>query len=278
MKTLKQQVHDKLPGLGKADLHIHSRYSDGRPEIKDILDYVEKETDLSVIAITDHDTIDGALEAKKLAVKKKYRFDIVVGEEVSSLEGHILALYIKERIPAGMSAHETLKAIKKQGGVAVAAHPFYATRMNFDLKYTVNGVGAKELIQDKQLFDGVETVNATPLMADENYKAKYLNRILLFRSETGSSDAHIVEAIGKGYTLFEGKTAAELKDAILAGQTQALNAKWDLFAVARYAFFYLPKGLRIFFHTLVFGPEDARKEIINFPNKYMIKKEVNDGE
>ncbi len=274
MKTLRQKVHAQLPNLRKADLHIHSNYSDGKPTVLEILEYVERQTDLSVIAITDHDTITGALEAKELMKKQDYRFDLVIGEEVSSIEGHILALYIKKPIPGGLTAHETLKLIREQDGIAIAAHPFYSSRMNFNLPSTVNGVGAKELINDKHLFNALETVNATPLMADENFRAKYLNRLLLFRAETGSSDAHILQAIGKGYTIFEGKSASDLREAIETNQTQALNDKWDLMAFSRYAFFYLPKGLRIAFQTLVFGPKRGQQDIIKFPNRFQIKKDI----
>ena len=58
--------------LGKADFHIHSNFSDGKPTPAEILDYIEEFTDLNVIAITDHDTIDGALEAERLMKLKKY--------------------------------------------------------------------------------------------------------------------------------------------------------------------------------------------------------------
>jgi predicted metal-dependent phosphoesterase TrpH len=274
MNTLKEQLHKQLPHLSKADVHIHSNFSDGLPTVAEILEYVENHTDLAVIAITDHDTIDGSLLAKKLMKEKKYRFELVVGEEVSAKEGHILALFIKERIAPNQTAHETIKQIHAQGGVAVAAHPLYASRLNYRLPTPVNGVGVKELLNDKRGFDGIETVNATPLMGDENLRAKYLNRLLLFRTELGSSDAHILDAIGKGYTLFEGKSAAALKKAILEFQTQSMNDKWSFFGVAKYAFFFLPLGFRTAFHTIVFGPNRKNPEVIKFPNRFKIMREL----
>ncbi len=274
MATLKEQVHHQLPQLSKADLHIHSNFSDGIPTVEEILEYVENETDLAVIAITDHDTIDGALLAKKLMKGKNYRFDLMIGEEVSAKEGHILALDIQERISPNQSAHETLKEIHAQGGIAIAAHPLYVSRMNHRLPTPVNGVGAKELLHDKLHFDGIETVNATPMMGEENLRAKYLNRLLLFRTETGSSDAHILDAIGKGYTLFEGHSARDLREAILTFQTQSMNDKWNLLGVLKYGFFFLPMGFRTTFHTLVFGPSRTSPDIIKFPNRFRLKKEL----
>ena len=82
--------------LGKADLHIHSNCSDGKPSIEEILEYVEHKTDLDVIAITDHDTIDGALLAQELMKRKKYRFEVIIGEEISTKRGHIIGLFLKK--------------------------------------------------------------------------------------------------------------------------------------------------------------------------------------
>ena len=78
---------------GKADLHMHSTYSDGSATIEQILEHVQDNTDLDVIALTDHDVIEGSLRARDLWQKKgDYRFDFVVGEEVSTKEGHLLTL------------------------------------------------------------------------------------------------------------------------------------------------------------------------------------------
>ena len=83
----------------KADLHIHSNHSDGLASIPEIMEYVQHRTDLSVIAITDHNTIEGALFAQSLA--ELYDFEVVVGTEVSSSEGHILGLFLEEDVRAG---------------------------------------------------------------------------------------------------------------------------------------------------------------------------------
>lgn len=271
---LKDQLHRQLKNLSKADIHIHSNFSDAYPSIEEILDYVEEETDLQVIAITDHDTIDGALYALELAKNKNYRFDIIVGEEVSSKEGHILALYVKEKIPPKLSAHETIKRIHEQGAIAISAHPFYHSRMNNRKTIWADGVGAMTLIKEKENLDGVETVNATPTFAQENLRAKYINRAILLKAEIGASDAHILEAIGKGYTLFEGKTAEDFREALEGHLTQAMNAKWDLLGLFRYAYFFWPRGLRTAINTVIYGPRKKRDDLIKFPSKSRLKKEM----
>ena len=84
--------------LGRADLHIHSGAGDGVATVAEILEYVEHHTDLDLIAITDHDLLHGALEARELVAKRRYRFQIIVGIEITTLEGHILAYDLHEPI------------------------------------------------------------------------------------------------------------------------------------------------------------------------------------
>lgn len=271
---IRTHLHEQLTNLSKADVHIHSNYSDGQPTIEEILEYVETRTNLDVIAITDHDTIEGALYAKELMKKKKYRFELIVGEEVSSLEGHIVGLFLNKKIERDLPAHETIKQIHEQGGIAIAAHPFYTTRMNNGKIIWANGVGGVTLIREKNHFNAIETVNATPTFEEENLRAKYLNRLVLLRAETGSSDAHILQAIGKGYTLFEGKKAEDFKAAVLAHETQAMNDKWDILGLARYAYFFLPVGLRATVNTLLHGRREKIPDLVKFPSKRRLRKEM----
>src|SRR4030042_2383291 len=139
----KHGIHkiEDLQHLGKADYHIHTRYSDGKPTPQEVLDYVENHTDLAVIAITDHDTLEGALGAQKLMKGKNYRFELIIGEEMTSKDGHIIGLFLKERVEPGLSAEETVAAIKKQGGIVIAAHPFERTDWNNQTRPMMNGVG-----------------------------------------------------------------------------------------------------------------------------------------
>jgi predicted metal-dependent phosphoesterase TrpH len=107
----------------KADTHVHTTHSDGHAGVDEVLDHAARQIDLRVIAITDHDTIEGALEARSLA--ERYGIEVVVGEEVSTADGEQLALFIEERLPPGLPAAETIAAAHAQGGLCVAAHPYY---------------------------------------------------------------------------------------------------------------------------------------------------------
>ncbi|MGV8082953.1 MAG: CehA/McbA family metallohydrolase [Coriobacteriia bacterium] len=220
----------------KADLHIHSNHSDGLASIPQILDYVETRTDLSVIAITDHNTIEGALEAKELAEGRP--FEVVIGSEVSSKAGHILGLYIEEDIRPGMSATDTIMAIEDQGGIAIIAHPFANRAFGpLGLKSVgdaINGLAIKAL----------EVYNSSPYLIWANRLAAKAFAGGQGIAATGGSDAHVTAAIGTGYTLFRGTTAEDLRQSIEDLETHAEAAPGGLSLALRYALLY-PKIRRM---------------------------------
>lgn len=221
-----------------ADLHMHTRYSDGRPTVRALLDHVAHMTTLGVIAITDHDTIEGALEAH--ALQAAYPFEIIVGEEVSSREGHILALFIEQRIQPALSAAETIAAIHERGGLAIAAHPFLTTWTVGRQDAAMQGVGKRI---GTLPFDGVEIDNSTPFLSRANIRARTYNRSHQRLAEIGNSDAHIVEAVGKSYTRFPGTTAADLRSAILRRQTAARRVRYRVPELLAYGKFWLASTL-----------------------------------
>jgi len=258
---------EQVSKLGKADLHIHTNFSDGKNSVEEVLSYTQDYTDLDVIAITDHNTIDGALEARKIALKNNYRFEVIVGEEISTMHGHIIGLFLDSKVESGMSVEKTLKSIKKQGGLTIAPHPFFHTRMKTNNGLLMDGIGVVRLIREKSSIDGVEGINATPSLAQENIRAQFVNNALIFKAEIGSSDAHIKDIIGKGRTLFEGKSAEELRAAIENGQTKAVSERKNFSAILKYGFFFLPKGTRMFFYTLFHGRTAKRPRIIGIDKK-----------
>ena len=93
--------------MGKADLHIHTNLGDGLDSVESILDHVETETDLDVIAITEHDSLQVALNARETWARRGYSFDFVAGVEITTLEGHVVALYLEDpvRQPATRRGH-----------------------------------------------------------------------------------------------------------------------------------------------------------------------------
>lgn len=246
MASISLKKIEQIAGLGKADLHIH--LIEGDPDV--LLDYVQEKTDLDVIALTDHDSIDNGLKVKQAWQGMGYRFDLIVGEEINSTEGHIVGLFLNKTIEPHQSVQETIRQIHEQGGLAIAAHPFQAMSIRRPGVVLMDGIGLKPLLKFGKQLDGIEVVNATPTLKDENLRASLINKTILLKAEIGSSDAHIPEAIGRGYTVFKGKTALDLRKAIMLCQTQAIYKGWTFFTLIKYGFFFLPEGLRIAAYNL----------------------------
>ncbi len=220
-----------MPGRrSAADLHLHTNHSDGWPEPRALVDYVRRATELAVIAVTDHDTLEGALRAREHA-ERRGGLEVIVGEEVSSRDGHIVGLFLEKPVRPGMSAAATLHAIHEQGGLAFAAHPFWRTARQVNGRGAVHGVG---WLGGELEFDAIEVENSTPGFYLFNQMAHRLVEATGV-PELGNSDAHILDAIGRAYTSFPGRTAADLRKAIERGATRAKRRRYRPVGLVRYA-------------------------------------------
>lgn len=215
---------------GLADLHVHTNFSDGSDSPGEVVEYALRHTRLDIIAVTDHDRIEGALLAAEHVLPGS-RLAVVVGEEVSSRDGHILGLFLHEWVRPGMTAADTVAAIHAQGGIAIAAHPFW--RAGRQRGRPPFGVGSALLSEVP--FDAVETVNGgpTPAMWTANRVASAFAR-QLGAAAVGGSDAHIKQALGWSHTVFEGSSPDNLAKALRAGHVQPGTWRPDPFAIWRY--------------------------------------------
>lgn len=192
--------------MGTADLHIHSIFSsDATTTVRAILKQ-SKDVGLDVIAVTDHDDFRGSLEAQQLA--PKYGIEVIPGAEISTKEGHLVALFINTLPPAGMSLTDTLLHIGRQGGIAIAPHPFNKLPNSLSMESVF---GAMTNPRAKIVLKGIETHN----MGTQNFDhiVQKLS-VYLPLAKIASSDAHIYWAIGAGRTEFAGKNSYDLRDAI----------------------------------------------------------------
>lgn len=192
--------------MGAADLHIHSIYSqDATTTVRAILKQAF-DVGLNVIAITDHDEIRGSLEAQQLA--PKYGIEVIPAAEISTKDGHLIALFIHSLPPAGLSMTDTLLHIGNQGGIAIAPHPFNNLPHSLSMEAVFNAMTHPSA---KAVLKGIETHN----MGTQNFdkRAQKLS-VYLPLAKIASSDAHIYWAIGAGRTEFEGNTAKDLRAAI----------------------------------------------------------------
>jgi len=144
------------------DLHVHTNYSesalacDGTAAPERLVDLAE-EGGHSFIAITDHDTIASSVRGKEYALKQGYKVEVIVGAEISTTQGHILALNLQENIPFWSEPPDTVREIHSQGGLAISAHPFYS------LTSSLKEAGLNEVAyhNDPEIYwDGMEVFNA----------------------------------------------------------------------------------------------------------------------
>jgi predicted metal-dependent phosphoesterase TrpH len=199
---------------GRADLHVHTLASDGTAGVEAILGAAVV-AGLAAIAITDHDRIDAAQAGSALAVRNGLPIEVIVGEEISTRGGHLLGLWLTEPIRPWQSLRASIIAVHEQGGLAIPAHPL------FPYPLCAQAVMLRRLIDDPDPRchpDALEVFNPT------TFGRPVHRRVVRFAAAhglaaVGSSDAHALEAIGQGSTLFPGATAIDLRAAILAGQT-----------------------------------------------------------
>jgi predicted metal-dependent phosphoesterase TrpH len=213
----------QLSAYGKGDLHIHSAAGDGASSATAIVDYAENRTDLDVIAITDHDEIVGALEGRELSKRRNYRVQVVIGTEVTTLDGHLIGLFIEKRIQMFMSLERSIDAIHAQGGLCIIPHPMSPLAFS---------IGRSKImrVNDKPTpstyFDAVETFNPTMAGRPAHLPAKELNNSLLGLAEVGGSDGHQLAHIGTAYTVYPGRSIEDLRKAILERTTRSDGQFW----------------------------------------------------
>ncbi len=208
--------------MPKADLHLHTDFSDGLHSPRQVVKSASK-AGLPLIAVTDHDTMEGAFRAHEYSCRRPdLGVQVILGEEISTLNGHVLGLFLTKFIPPRLSSKRTVELIHEQGGLAVLAHPFHLYTGK-DSKHPP----AIELIHDIP-FDGVETVNhGDALSFWSNRKALKALEKMDF-AHIGSSDAHNSRFIGMGYTEFQGSSPEDLRQAILQRRTKACyQRRWN---------------------------------------------------
>jgi len=192
--------------LLKADLHVHTRFSkDSTSSIERIIQHCLG-IGIDCLAITDHDTIEGALEMKHRAP-----FTIIVSEEILTTQGEIIGYFLNEIVPPSLSPEETVKHIKDQGGLVCIPHPVDRFRPHSRLKPSA----LQRILPD---IDIIEVYNSRTYMSKDTDRSLQLaNKNGLIRS--AGSDAHIVEEIGRTYIeLPEFENAEQFLDSLRQGK------------------------------------------------------------
>lgn len=187
--------------MKKYDLHIHTHYSPCSTNKPAGILARAKKIGLDGIAITDHNEIKGALEAK--ALNKDPNFEVIIGEEVMTDQCEVLVYYVKEKIKPG-KYEDVIKEIQKQGAICSIAHPFSGGgRAHVDSEFF-------EKLPRELLPDAIETFNGRIIIPSANKRAKALAERLGL-AQTGGSDGHLLFEIGTGLASFDGKLRNALK-------------------------------------------------------------------
>lgn len=212
--------------LYKADIHIHSTADDGLATPEEIVAHAEESTDLDAIAITDHDAIAGALEAREVASRRGSRIQVFVGMEVTTRQGHLLAIGIEKPVRMLQDIDVTIALIHEQGGLCVLPHPLAwfsmgARRATVDrlALHSENGVH----------LDGLEVFNPSFAGRVTYQQVQKLNASKWKLAACGGSDSHALHTIGSGYTVFPGgPTLAGLGAALIARSVSFGGQFWSV--------------------------------------------------
>lgn len=216
---------DAPSGSIAIDTHVHTCFS--HDSLADPAEMVRTAArrGLAGIAITDHNTMEGArkaIEALPHLVadgKIPATFFVIPGEEVSSSNGHIVGLFLKHEIPPNMSAEHTVEEIHAQGGIAIAAHP----RLE-------DGVGD---LANSLPFDAVETSNSAEdlhfAMAGRGERQRATFYAGVTKPHIGASDAHDPDTIAADYTVLANcaPNSEAARAAILAGRCTPVSDAED---------------------------------------------------
>ena len=201
----------------EVDLHMHTDHSGDCVTPVDVLLATARERRLGAIAVTDHNEISGALDARSKAAE--YGVKVIVGEEVKTADqGEVIGLFIEERIPKGLTLDATIAEIRRQGGLVYVPHPF-------DRLHTVPDY--EHLLEVVEEVDAIEVFN--PRIAIPAFNEEAVRFAAKYRIVGGAgSDAHVARALGAVRIRMRDFDGAEeflesLRDADIIGRPSSLR-------------------------------------------------------
>jgi predicted metal-dependent phosphoesterase TrpH len=207
--------------LWRVEFHCHTDASrDSLVKPGDLVAAAERRG-VDCLIVTDHNCIDGALRAKALAPER-----VVVGEEIKTTRGELLAAFVREPVPALLTPAETIARLRSQGAFISVSHPFDLQR---------NGWHLPDLLEIAPYVDAIEVFNARCLDGRMNQKAAEFARQHHLPGTAGS-DAHTLVELGRATLLLPPfSNADELRQVIWHGQVQARLSPWTVHLASSYA-------------------------------------------
>ena len=196
-----------VEGYSRADIHMHTNLGDGTASPTRVIKEATRKG-LQVIAITDHDHLEGAKRVIELLAQQESTLQVITGVEVSTRQGHLLGLFVNKAPKALQSVEASIGAIKEQGGLVIIPHPLGR------LVPSLSRAKIETLLNRGFPIDGIEIYNPSPANASMRSTVRVANAQWGL-AEIGASDAHFWQHIGAAYTLFPGDSPDDLRRAIL---------------------------------------------------------------
>jgi predicted metal-dependent phosphoesterase TrpH len=208
--------------MWKVDLHAHSQFSsDGLIPLDELIRRA-RQAGLDKLAITDHNTIAGALAAREMAPDF-----IIVGEEIKTTQGELLGFFLTREVPRGLSPEETIARLRDQGAAISVSHPFDRLRSG---AWKVD-----DLTRIVPLVDALEGFNARCLFGEDNDLAAAFARESRLR-QTAGSDCHERTEVGRaGVELEPFRDALTFVDSLRGAQTFGKLSPWWVHLFSTYA-------------------------------------------
>jgi len=207
--------------MARVDLHLHTEYSkDSMSRLADVAARAQL-AGLTHLAVTDHNTIAGARRMQDVS-----SLPVIVGEEIMTAEGELIGLFLKEPVPPGMSASNTVRAIRQQGGLVYLPHPRDPFR---------HGLREGGLAQVRDDVDIIEVFNSRCVRPSSNTEALALAASMR-AVRSAASDAHTLREIGRSFV--EGpdfNDAAGLLGCLAAGQMTQRRSSPSIHLLSRVA-------------------------------------------
>ena len=186
-------------GFSRADIHMHTNLGDGWASPARVVEEATRRG-LPLIAITDHDHVEGAKRVQDLIFQQNSSLQMITGVEVSTRHGHLLGLFVTKAPKAMRAVEESIEDIKEQGGLVIVPHPLGK------LVPSLSRAKIDELLEKGYEIDGIEMYNPSPANASMRPVVRDANQQWGL-AETGGSDAHFWQHIGSAYTLFPGSSS-----------------------------------------------------------------------
>lgn len=181
----------KKNGRHKLELHVHTRYSHDSMLSLPVLYWLCRIRGIDQIAITDHNTIDGAMAFKKYCKEHGSKIQVIIGEEIMTDSGEVIGLFLNENISGNLTVEDTAREIRKQGGLLYIPHPYDKKREKTVLKEH----GLQKILGSVTCIESHNGRNIDPSFSKEQSRIAEKYRL----QKTVGSDAHTGIEIGRNY-------------------------------------------------------------------------------